>query len=192
LIIGLGTASLTKFFYRYYPLAHLTVVEIEPSVIAASRQFFKLPEDPHRINLVISCGAEYLMNSKQQFDLIMVDGYDRFGRSGALDTRLFYLTCRNRLSANGMMVANLLGRSRGFNSSLGRIFQTFDDRALLFPSCESGNAIVLAAVGDKIEISFDELKENALALKEKTGLNLLPTLARLAKTGTCLNNNIIL
>jgi spermidine synthase len=27
LLIGLGAASLTKFLYRHYPLAHLTVVE---------------------------------------------------------------------------------------------------------------------------------------------------------------------
>ena len=28
LLIGLGSASLTKFLYRNYPLAHLTIVEI--------------------------------------------------------------------------------------------------------------------------------------------------------------------
>ena len=41
LLIGLGAASLTKFLYRHYPLAHLTVVEIEPAVVAAARQFFQ-------------------------------------------------------------------------------------------------------------------------------------------------------
>ena len=63
LLIGLGAASLTKFLYRQYPLAHLTVVEIEPAVVAAARQFFKLPEDPKRINLVIGDGAEFMLNS---------------------------------------------------------------------------------------------------------------------------------
>src|SRR5512139_1944041 len=43
LLIGLGAASLTKFLYRHYPLAKLTVVEIEPNVVAAARHFFKLP-----------------------------------------------------------------------------------------------------------------------------------------------------
>src|SRR5512139_2065516 len=40
LLIGLGAASLTKFIYRHCPLARLTVVEIEPRVVAAARQFF--------------------------------------------------------------------------------------------------------------------------------------------------------
>lgn len=192
LLIGLGAASLTKFLYRYRPLAHLTVVEIEPGVVAAARQFFKLPEDPKRINLVIGDGAEYLLNNHKKFDLILVDGFDQLARAGALDTLPFYQTCRAHLNDNGVLAVNLLGRSRGFRNSLARICTAFEDRALVFPSCESGNAIAFAAAGDPIEISFDDLKENALALKAETGLNLLPTLTRLAQAGTCLNNRLIL
>ena len=52
LLIGLGAASLTKFLYRNQPLANLTVVEIEPGVVAAAREFFKLPEDPTRLKII--------------------------------------------------------------------------------------------------------------------------------------------
>jgi hypothetical protein len=48
--IGLGAASVTKFLHRHRPQAKLTVVEIEPRVEAAARQFFKLPDDPKRIS----------------------------------------------------------------------------------------------------------------------------------------------
>ena len=192
LLIGLGAASLTKFLYRNCPLAHLTVVEIEPGVVAAARQFFKLPEDPRRINIVIGDGAEYMLGSSKKFDLILVDGFDQHARPGALDTLPFYQACCSRLSDNGLMAVNLLGRSRGYKGSLARISDAFEDRALLFPSCESGNAIVFAAAGNPVELSFDDLKESALALKKATGLNLLPTLARLAQAKTCLNNKLIL
>jgi len=192
LLIGLGAASLTKFLYRHRPLAHLTVVEIEPCVVAAARQFFKLPEDPKRINLVIGDGAEYVLNNHKKFDLIMVDGFDQLARTGALNTLPFYQACRTRLSDNGVLAVNLLGRSRGFKSSLARISEAFEDRALVFPSCESGNAIAFAAAGSPVEISFDDLKENAMTLKAETSLNLLPTLTRLAQARTCLNNMLIL
>lgn len=192
LLIGLGAASLTKFLYRNHPLAHLTVVEIEPAVVAVARQFFKLPEDPKRINLVIGDGAEYVLNHDKKFDLILVDGYDENARSGALDTLPFYQMCRTRLSDNGILAVNLLGHSRGFEASLTRIMSAFSDRALAFPSCESGNAIAFAATGNPVEISFDDLKENALALKAATGLNLLPTLTRLAQAKTCLHDTLIL
>ncbi len=192
LLIGLGAASLTKFLYRHYPLAHLTVVEIEPAVVAAARQFFKLPEDPKRLHLVIGDGAEYILGSSKIFDLILVDGFDENARTGALESLPFYQACRACLSDDGIVAINLLSRNRGFKNSLMRLCSAFEDRVLVFPSCESGNAIALAASGDPIEISFDELKESALTLKEATGLNLLPTLARLAQAKTCLNNTLIL
>lgn len=192
LLIGLGAASLTKFLYRHYPLAHLTIVEIEPAVVAAARQFFKLPEDPRRVNLIIGDGAEYVFGSNKKFDLILVDGFDEKARTGALETLLFYKACRSRLSDDGVLTANLLTHSRGFKASAARIAEAFEDRALVFTSSESGNAVALAVAGYPIEISFDELKENAQALKETTGLNLLPTLTRLAQAKTCLNDTLIL
>src|SRR5487761_2686622 len=76
LLIGLGAASLTKFLYRNYPLAKLTVVEIEPDVVAAAKHFFKLPEDPLRLKMVIEDGAEFIVNSTRTYDLILVDGFD--------------------------------------------------------------------------------------------------------------------
>jgi spermidine synthase len=192
LLIGLGAASLTKFLYRNHPLTHLTVVEIEPNVIAAARQFFKLPEDPKRINLVIGDGVEYVANNDRKFDLILVDGYDEDGSSGALDTLLFYQWCRTSLSDEGILSVNLLTSNGRLDASISHIAEAFDNRVLGFPSCESGNAIALAAAGDPIDISLDDMKENALALKEANGLNLLPTLARLTKAKTCLNNRLVL
>jgi len=179
LLIGLGAASLTKFLYRNYPLAKLTVVEIEPSVVAAARQFFKLPEDPLRLNLVISDGFEYVLQSDKNWDLILVDGFDADARAGGLDTLPFYQAAQARLTSNGIMAVNLLGRSKGYKVSLERIQTAFDGRAVAFPSCDSGNTIAFAATGEPVSIALDDLKESALELKEATGLNLLPTLTRL-------------
>ena len=179
LLIGLGAASLTKFLYRNFPLAHLTVVEIEPAVVAAARQFFKLPEDPKRVDIVIGDGVEYVLNGDKKFDLMLVDGYDENARSGALDTLPFYQSCRARLSDTGVMAVNLLTSNRRFDGSITRIAEAFDDRMLAFPSCESGNAIAFAAEGEPVEISFFDLRGKALELNTETGLNLMPTIARL-------------
>jgi len=192
LLIGLGAASLTKFLYRNRPLAHLTIVEIEPGVVAAARQFFKLPEDDKRIHLVIGDGAEYVLGTGKNFDLILVDGFNEHAHPGALNTLPFYQACRSRLSDVGVLAVNLLGLSRGVMGGFAHICTAFEDRALMFPSCESGNTIAFAAEGEAIEISLDDLKENALTLKEEAGLNLLPTLTRLAQARTCLNNTLVL
>jgi spermidine synthase len=185
LLIGLGAASLTKFLYRHFPLSQLTVVEIEPRVVAAARQFFKLPEDPLRINVVIADGAQFVAENNKSYDLILVDGFDEDARPGELDTLPFYQACRARLSGKGIMAVNLLGRSRGYTASLERLREAFDGRALAFPSCESGNVIALATTGEPIRIALDDLKEQAEALKNETGLNLRPTLSRLERAQTC-------
>ena len=188
LLIGLGAASLTKFLYRNYPLAKLTVVEIEPAVVAAARQFFKLPEDPKRLNIVIGDGVEFVMTSDKAWDLILVDGFDHNARAGALDTVTFYLAAQSHLSKNGIMAVNLLSRSRNFKDSVERIRAAFEGRALAFPSCDSGNTIAFAAAGDPVHVALDDLKEQAVILKEETGLNLLPTLTRLAQAQTCMGS----
>ena len=55
-----------------------------------------------------------------------------------------------------------------------RIVRAYDDRALAFPSCDSGNAIALAALAVSPAPTFEDLKSAALHLKKTTGLNLLP------------------
>jgi spermidine synthase len=188
LLIGLGAASLTKFLYRNHPLAKLTVVELEPAVVAAARQFFKLPDDPKRLDIVIGDGVDYVMASERSWDLILVDGFDADARAGGLDTLPFYLACRARLGGNGIMAVNLFGRSRGFKASMERLRDAFDGRALSFPSCDSGNAIAFAATGHPVKIDLDDLQEKAITFKQNTGLNLLPTLARLKQAQTCSGN----
>lgn len=185
LLIGLGAASLTKFLYRNQPLARLTVVEIEPAVVAAARQFFKLPEDPRRLKIVIGDGAEFVLNSTQAYDLILVDGFDANARAGTLETLQFYQLVRTRLSGNGIMAVNLLGRSRGFKNNVDRLRRAFDDRVLIFPSSDSGNAIAFATTGEPVSIPMHDLKEQAEILKRKTSLNLLATLTRLEQAQTC-------
>ncbi|MBH1976702.1 MAG: fused MFS/spermidine synthase, partial [Rhodocyclales bacterium] len=115
LLIGLGAASLTKFLWRYRPDAKLTVVEIDPQVEAVARQFFKLPDDPQRIQIHHADGADFIIQTKQKYDLILVDGFDSKARAGRLDTLPFYLDCKTRLTSDGMLCVNLLARRKSFN-----------------------------------------------------------------------------
>lgn len=179
LLIGLGAASLTKFLYRNFPLARLTVVEIEPQVVAAARQYFKLPEDPRRLDITIGDGAEFVMREDNSYDLILVDGFDGKARSGELNALPFYQNCRARLSDRGLAVINLLSSSRGYKASLDRIDDAFDGRMLILPEGSCGNSIAIAAAGEPIQLTLPDIREAALALKEETGLNLLPAVARL-------------
>lgn len=185
LLVGLGAASLAKFLYRHRPGAQLTVVEIDAGVVAAARQHFKLPEDAARLRIEIADGVRYVQENLESFDLILVDGFDAKGRSGALDSLAFYRDCRARLADEGLLVVNLLGRSRGFRQAVARIREAFDERVVTFPPGEAGNVIVFATAGEPVEHELGELKIGARLLQRATGLNLSPTLARVEREGCC-------
>lgn len=189
LLIGLGAASLVRFIYRYLPHCQMTVAEINPSVVAAARQFFKLPEDESRLEIQIADGASFVEESVDFYDLILVDGFDANARCGKLNGHLFYTACRRRLSENGILVCNLLGRSRGFQASVDRLNTVFDDRAIVFPSCDSGNAVAFASQSP-LTLDLEELRTRAQQIKTLSGLNLGPSISRLQLTQSLAGNQL--
>jgi spermidine synthase len=178
--VGLGSGSITKYLHRFRHEARVTVVEIAPDVVTAAYQFFNLPEESRRLRIEIGDGHEFVMASGRRFDLIVVDGFDPKGRAGMLESLPFYLNCRARLAARGMIAVNLLSRSRGHSQSAARLREAFEGRALVLPPSEPGNLVALAAVGPVLEERIQDLRGEALRLKAQTGLDLRPTLARLA------------
>lgn len=181
--IGLGAASLTKYLYRHRPRCSITVVEIDGAVLPVAYQSFRLPEDEKRIHVVLADGADFIQSGDKRYDLILVDGFDARARSGPLETESFYQACQQRLTDQGLTVVNYLTRKRTWGTNLDRLHRAFDGRALCFPSCDSGNAVAFAATGDPVRETAEELKASAFALRKDTGLNLLPTLARLTRVG---------
>ena len=177
--IGLGAASLTKFLYRNRPSTTLTVVEIEPAVVAAARQYFRLPEDPKRVVVEIADGHDYVAESTREFDLILVDGFDAKGRAGMLEMLPFYCNARARLATGGLLVANMLTRTRSVAAGVERMRAAFEGRARALPPCTSGNTIVIAATGSPVDVVLSDLRVTARALKRDTGLSLLPVVGRL-------------
>ena len=182
--VGLGSASITKYLYRFHPAARLTIVEISATVLATAYRYFRMPEEGDRVRVEIEDGHEFVGRSKARFDLIVLDGFDEKGRPGMLDTTPFYMLCRERLTRRGLVAVNLLTRTRGVGPSVERMRTAFEDRVVAIPPSDAGNTVALAAVGSRIEERFEDLRTNAAALKARTGLDLLPTLGRLAQASS--------
>jgi spermidine synthase len=178
LLVGLGAASQLKFLHCYFPNTRFTVIEINPDVQVAARQFFKLPTSP-RIEIVIEDAAVWLTRNapQAQFDLILQDGFNAAGRSGALSGTAFYAGCRVALDETGIFSCNLLSDSRSFQANLRRIRHAFAGRSLHFSS--GGNVVALGVVGAPLVLPLATLRERALALKARSGLDLRPALTHL-------------
>lgn len=183
LLVGMGAASQLKFLHCHFPDTRFTVLEINPGVVAVAQQFFKLPDSP-RIEIIIDDAATWLAQQapRAKFDLILLDGFNAAGRTGALSGAAFYAGCRAALTATGVFSCNLLGNNRGFKANLGRIHKAFAGRKLHFSSADIGNVIALGVVGKTLKLPLETLRARALALKDKTGLDLRPAITHLQLT----------
>jgi spermidine synthase len=182
LVIGLGAASITRFIYRHLPRAAQTVVERDAAVVDVARHFFRLPEARPRLAIEIGDGARYLAASERRFDWIVVDGYDARGRAGVLDALPFYADCRTHLTERGIATFNFLTWRQALRGSLDRLRHAFGAaQVLALPACESGNVVALAGAGVAPLGPLPPLRRAARRVRVASGLDLAPTLARIAR-----------
>jgi spermidine synthase len=168
--LGLGAAGLTKFCHRHLPFAETVVVEFDPTVIGAARQWFALPDEGRRLSVVCEDALAFLQRSSRNgfSDWLQVDLYDAGARGPVYDDRLFYLACRQALRQPGIASFNLFGRRCG--PSLDRIAAAFDGRVIVLDEARAGNRIAVAAVGPTIRVDPLRLRERALAIEAGSGL----------------------
>jgi len=170
LMMGLGGGSLAKFIYHRLPRARTVAVEINPRVVAVARQFFQVPPDDARLQVVIGDGATYLGNDKLRADVILVDGYDADSQVEAMSTPAFYHDCARALGDAGTLVVNLWSGDRTFTTCMNRISKAFDGLVACLPAAKPGNIAVFAFKRSPGQPSWDDLRGRAQALEASHGL----------------------
>jgi spermidine synthase len=144
LMIGLGGGSLPKYCHRHLPQCDITVVEINPAVISL-REAFQVPPDGPRFRVVPADGADYLRQTAERHDVILVDGFGAQGQPEALATQDFYDACRAALHPDGVLVVNLDSDPDTSEPLLARLEHSFDGGVKSLLSDGASNRIALAA-----------------------------------------------
>ncbi|HTT39959.1 MAG TPA: polyamine aminopropyltransferase [Burkholderiales bacterium] len=168
--VGLGGGSVSKWLYRHLPQARQTVLEHNARVIVAARQYFGVPPDDTRFQVLRADGAQWIAEHPNCADLILVDGYDGESQVAELATLEFYRAAARALDRDGALVVNLWGSDRHFNEYLLRIETAFMGRVLCVPALQKGNIIVLAFRRRPAQTSWDALLVRARALEKLYGL----------------------
>jgi spermidine synthase len=169
LMIGLGGGSLAKFIYHRMPAAQVTAVEVSPQVVAIARQYFFVPPDEPRFEVVVGDGSEYVARRDAAAQVVIVDGYDADAHAEELASRSFYAACRQRLAPGGVFVVNLWGGDKLFTTLLQRIETAFPAGTLCLPAERPGNVIVFA-FRDRPTLEWKVLEARAQALEDEFGL----------------------
>lgn len=107
LIIGGGDGGALREVLRH-PVKRATLVEIDEAVIEACRQFFPglaCSFDDPRAVVRIADGHDFIRNSTDRFDVILVDSSDPVGPSAVLHQRRFFSSLKTRLNPGGVIAA---------------------------------------------------------------------------------------
>jgi spermidine synthase len=168
--LGLGTAALTKFSYRQFPLARVTAIELNPSVIAICDSMFKLPPNDERLTVLEMDALDYVTDHANQetIDALQVDLYDATARGPVLDTPEFYLACAACLKPGGVMTVNLFGDHPSYAKNL-KAMQFAFKQVICLPEVHDGNVVAIA-FKNVLELDFLELYARALTITEATKL----------------------
>ncbi|MCS7223331.1 MAG: fused MFS/spermidine synthase [Armatimonadetes bacterium] len=130
LFIGLGAGIAPTRFYQDYPQMTIHVVEIDPAVKEVAQKFFFFREDD-RMTTFIDDGRMFLRKTSEVYDLIVLDAYyggrqEIISLPFHLATKEFLELAKARLTDQGALVFNLVGRLEGPRSHLSRsIYKTY-------------------------------------------------------------------
>jgi spermidine synthase len=173
--LGLGAGAITRFCHGPLRL-DVTAVEINPAVISACRQWFRLPVDGPRLRVLEADAATVIADADRAgtVDSLCVDLYDHEAAGPVLDSVAFYRGCARLLAPGGVLSVNLFGRDASFERSLRRIGAAFGhregaDRVRTLQPTREGNTVVLA-LRDEPWPDRAELALRAQAIESRFGL----------------------
>jgi spermidine synthase len=108
LIVGGGDGGMAREVLRHKSVDAVTMVEIDAGVVEFSKTY--LPSlssgafDDPRLDLVIADGANFMAETADKFDVIIIDSTDPIGPGEVLFTDSFYGHACARLADGGIMV----------------------------------------------------------------------------------------
>jgi spermidine synthase len=174
--LGLGAGAITRCCHQGLGMERVTAVELNPAVIRACRQWFRLPHDDARLQVLNANAADWVNDPThgQTVQVLNVDLYDHEAASPVLDDAAFYAACREVLAPGGLMTVNLFGREASFTHSASRIARAFGrDQVWRLRPTKEGNSVVVAARGVAVP-DRDTLLARAANIERRFGSLGLP------------------
>ncbi len=171
LVIGLGGACIQRYLHGLLPNATVETAELDPAVVDVACRFFSLkPDDRQKVH--VGDGRKFLEQSRDKYDLIMLDAFSAESIPFMLSTKEFLEICRDHLAAGGVVCANLWCDSDDYHSMVKTYSAVFAEWHIL--RCPRSSNAILVALPSKQGLSADKWMKLAEAFDRahRTGLNL--------------------
>lgn len=112
LMIGGAAYTYPRHFLKTNPEATMTVAEIDPTVTALAKKYFRLEDDP-RMTIVHEDGRVFLNRTKDKYDLIFGDAFKSFSPPHQLTTKEAVQKMYDSLNDGGTVMLNLISAIDG-------------------------------------------------------------------------------
>lgn len=122
--IGTGGGRTAWYLHRFLPDVSVTSVELDPAVVEMSRKYFAL-KDEANFRVEAQDGRLFLSQSKDKYDVIMIDAYRGPFVPFHLLTREFYQIVRDHLTEGGVVVQNVASDTMLFDAAMKTIGAVF-------------------------------------------------------------------
>ena len=108
LVIGGGDGGTVREVLKHKSIEKCTMVEIDGDVVEACKKFIPqtASELTHpKVNLLIEDGVDFMKNSQEKYDVILIDSSDPIGPATPLFNVNFYRDVASRLEIGGIVVS---------------------------------------------------------------------------------------
>lgn len=122
--IGTGGGRTAWYLHRFLPDIRVTSVELDPAVVEFSRKYFGLKDEPN-FRVEAQDGRLFLSQSKDKYDVIMIDAYRGPFVPFHLLTKEFYQLVRDHLAEGGVVVQNVASDTMLFDAAMKTIGAVF-------------------------------------------------------------------
>src|SRR6185312_12635265 len=103
------------YLHKFLPGVPVTSVELDPDIVKLARQYFGIHDEPN-FNVVNEDGRKFLANSKDHYDVILIDAYRGPFVPFHLLTKEFYQIARDHLADGGVVLQNVEPSTMLFDS----------------------------------------------------------------------------
>jgi spermidine synthase len=133
LIIGGGDGGTLREVCRHPEVEKATLVEIDDMVIRGAKQFFPqlaVGFNSPQAHVIVDDGIRFIAESKEKYDIILIDSTDPVGPATGLFRKDFYQSCADALQPDGILamqsespyIPHLQPVIRDINRNLADIF----------------------------------------------------------------------
>ena len=163
-LVGLGGGRTISYLVASLPAVVADVAELDPAVISLAKKYFGV-DSTDRLHIHNRDGRIFLNQTKDKFDVILLDAYRGPFVPFHLTTQEFYRIVKSRLSDGGVVAQNVEPSTMFFDSAYATMKSVFDQ----VDAIEAGGNVVLVGYSGP-KLSPADLAKRAAAAQDRLKL----------------------